>query len=165
MGLRSFWLVMGLGCLALAFAAVVAVGSGGYRPEESAGRLDPIRAGLLVAFGAFTLAFLLLARAVYVTSRTRPDVSRDGVVLAIGLAITAGALFALVAWMPSAAGSFVVPLPLRIAIFVGPAIMILGLANSVMRGRFAAATRLDRGLAVGVLLIAVVVVFGFITRE
>ena len=85
--------------------------------------------------------------------------------LAVGLAITAGALFALVYWMPAAAGSFVVPLPLRIAIFLGPAIMILGLAHSVVRGRFAAATRLDRGLAVGVLLIAVIVVFGFITRE
>ena len=43
--------------------------------------------------------------------------------------------------------------------------MILGLAHSVIRGRFAAATRLDRGLAVGILLVAVVVVFGFITRE
>lgn len=165
MGLRSFWLVMGVACLALAFAAVAAIASGGYYPERYAGGMDPIRAGLLVAFGAFTLAFVLLARAVYVTSRTRPDVSPDGVVLAIGLAITAGALFALVAWMPAAAGSFVVPLPLRIALFFGPAIMILGLAHSVIRGRFAAATRLDRTLVAGVLLVAVVVVFGFITRE
>ena len=156
MGLRSFWLVIGVGCLGLAFAAVVAIASGG---------LDPIRIGLLVAFGAFTLAFVLLARATYLTSRAGPDVSTDSVVLAVGLAITAGALFALVAWMPAAAESFVLPLPLRIVIFLGPAIMILGLAHSVIRGRFAAATRFDRSLAVGVLLIAVVVVFGFITRE
>ena len=165
MGLRSFWLVMGVACLALAFAAVVAIASGGYQPERYAGSLDPIRTGLLVAFGAFTLAFVLLARATYLTSRARPDVSTDSVVLAVGLALTAAALFALVAWMPAAAGSFVLPLPLRIVIFLGPAIMILGLAHSVIRGRFAAATRLDRGLAVGILLIAVVVVFGFITRE
>jgi hypothetical protein len=165
MGLRSFWLVMGVACLVLALAAVVAIASGGYHPERYAGSLDPIRSGLLVAFGAFTLAFALLARATYLTARVRPDTSSDSVVLAIGLAITAGALFALVAWMPAAAGSFVLPLPLRIVIFLGPAIMILGLAHSVMRGRFAAATRFDRGLAVGVLLVAVVVVFGFITRE
>jgi hypothetical protein len=165
MGLRSFWVVMGVACLGLAVAAVAAIGSGGYQPERYAGSFDPVHAGLLVAFGAFSLAFVLLARATYVTSRARPDVSTDSVVLAIGLAITAGALFALVLWMPAAAGSFVLPLPLRIAIFLGPAIMILGLAHSVVRGRFAAATRLDRGLAVGVLVIAVVVVFGFITRE
>ena len=140
MGLRSFWLVMGVACLALALAAVVAIASGGYQPERYAGSLDPIRTALLVAFGGFTLAFVLLARAAYLTSRARPEVSTDSVVLAVGLALTAGALF-------------------------GPAIMILGLAHSVIRGRFAAATRLDRGLAVGVLLIAVVVVFGFITRE
>jgi hypothetical protein len=165
MGLRSFWLVIGVACVALVFAAVVAIASGGYQPERYAGSLDPIRSGLLVAFGGFTLAFVLLARAAYLTSRARPDASTDSVVLAIGLAVTAGALFALVAWMPAAAGSLAIPLPLRIAIFLGPAIMILGLAQSVTRGRFAAATRLDRGLAVGVLLIAVAVVFGFITRE
>jgi hypothetical protein len=51
------------------------------------------------------------------------------------------------------------------AIFLGPAILILGLARSVIRGRFAAATRLDRVLVVGVLLLALVVVFGFITRQ
>jgi hypothetical protein len=165
MGLRPFWLVLGFGCLALALAAIVAIASGGYDPERYAGGLDPIHTGLLVAFGAFTLAFVLLARAAYLTSRARPDVSTDSVVLAVGLAITAGALLALVAWMPGSAGSFVVPLPLRIVIFLGPAIMILGLARSVIRGRFAAATRLDRGLVVGVLLLAAVVVFGFITRE
>jgi hypothetical protein len=165
MGLRSFWVVMGVACLGLAIAAVVAIASGGYDPERYAGGLDPIRTGLLVAFGAFTLAFVLLARAAYLISRARPDVSADSVVLAIGLAITAGALFALVAWMPASAGSFVLPLPLRIAIFLGPAVLILGLARSVIRGRFAAATRLDRGLVVGVLLLAMVVVFGFITRE
>ena len=164
MSLRSFWLVIGIGCLALAFAAVVAIASGGYHPEQYAGSLDPVRAGLLVAFGAFTVAFVLLAGSTYVTSRARPDVSMDSVVLAVGLAITAGALFALVAWMPATAGSFAVPLPLRMAIFLGPAIMILGLAHSVIRGRSAAETRLDRGLVVGVLVVAVVVVFGFITR-
>jgi hypothetical protein len=165
MGLRSFWVVMGVACVGLAVAALAAIASGGYHPEGYAGGVDPIRTGLLIAFGAFTLAFVVLARAAYLTSRARPDVSTDSVVLAIGLAITAGALFALVAWMPATAGSFALPLPLRIAIFLGPAILILGLARSVMRGRFAAATRLDRGLVVGVLLLAVVVVFGFITRE
>jgi len=165
MGLRSFWVVMGIALLGLAFAAVVAIASGGYQPERYAGGLDPIRTGLLVAFAAFTVAFVLLARAAYLTSRARPDVSTDSVVLAVGLAVTAGALFALVAWMPASAGSFVLPLPLRIAIFLGPAILIFGLARSVIRGRFAAATRLDRGLVVAVLLLAMVVVFGFITRE
>src|SRR5437667_875848 len=98
MGLRSFWIVMGLGCLALALAAILAIASGGYHPERYAGSLDPIRTGLLVAFGAFTLAFVRLARATYLTSRVRPDVSTDSVVLAVGLALTAGALFALIAW-------------------------------------------------------------------
>lgn len=160
---RLFWGLAGISTVALGFSVIAGIANGGQRPGPSDGEPEALRAGLLVFLATFTMAFALLCGAELHARRSDPERGSKGMaLLAGGLAVCGASLLALLAWLPTWAGPIAVPIPLRIGIFVGLALVIAGSLTGI--GVSKAVQRRDRGLLLGLLVIAAVVVVGLISR-
>lgn len=158
-----FWLACALaafGCVALAITAVVAIGAGGYRPEQYAQQPDPVRAGLITFLVSSTLAFGLFAADSLAALRSGSDGgSLAAAFLHAGLVVMGGSLLTLMIWAPETPGPHVVPAPTRLALIVGVTLAAFGFLPGAAAGTVDAVKRRDRSLLVGVALLAAAIAF------
>lgn len=141
------------GCAALAFAGAAAIMGGvPYRPERYAGGIDPVRAGLaafmflaLVVFCLFVLADLAIWR------RDRDRLTLATALMFAGLTISVASLLILIVTMPPVS-RLAVPMPVRVMLYAGVGVSLVGFLPALAGGLGAAIRRRDAGFLVVLLV-------------
>lgn len=163
---RAFCALIGIACLGLAVAAVVAIASGGYRPERYAGWFDPIRAGALLFFGAGAAGFALAAAATLRLARSRPSVFRlSGLALTAGLTVMALTGLALFASAPPSLAPVVLPDLFRVMVLLGLGLVAAGMVPVVLDGVAGALKRRDPNLLIALIALVLIVVIRLASQE
>jgi hypothetical protein len=164
--MRVFCAFMGIGCLALVFTASAAIASGGYRPERYAGGFDPVRAGMLVLFAACTAGFGLVAGGGVVARWSGPDrIAIGEIAFWAGLTIASGATLVILAGAPASSAPFAVPVPLRVALFVGLGLMVAAMVPTAVENSIEAmGGRRGLGILVAVLGFAMFAATAYLLR-
>jgi len=155
-----------IACLALAVAGAVGIMDGGYRPDAYAGRFDPVRAGLIVFALLGVVVFCLFVANDLLRWRTRAD--RGSLWLAVsmsGLAIACASIAAFFVWAPVTAGPFAVPGPIVDGVYIGGALLVVGMVPAFVAAGNAAIERRDRKVLIAGLLFAAAVVFSYLVRR
>jgi hypothetical protein len=164
--MRVFMALMGIGCLGLAVASVVAIASGGYRPERYGDGFDPVRAGVLLAFGAITAGFALATAAGLRSLWSEPGVvPLSGVAFWAGLTIGGAAVFVFFAWAPSTSAPLVVPSPVRAMLFLGLGLCTASMVAAAAKGVPGAVRRRDPNLLIALIALALIVIVRFVWRD
>jgi hypothetical protein len=164
--IRVFCALVGMGCVALVFASVASLAAGGYRPERYAGGFDPVRAGMLVFFAACTAGFGLVAGGGVVARWSGPDrIPIGGIAFWAGLTIASGATLVILAGYPASSAPFAVPVPLRVALFVGLGLMVAPMVTTAVENSIEAmGGRRGLGILVAVLGFAMLAATAYLLR-
>jgi hypothetical protein len=152
-----------IACLALAVAGLAGMMDGGYRPDAYAGRLDPVRIGLIVFASLGVIVFCLFVAIDLVRWRTTSD--RGSLWLAVtmsGLAIVCASLVAFFVWAPPTAGPLTVPGPIVAGVYIGGALSVAGMVPAFGVALKAAIERRDHKVLVAGLLLAAAVIFSYV---
>ena len=142
-GFRIFCGLIGLSVLCIAVGGVVAIASGGYRPEDYAGRFDPVRACFVVAMASMAIGFALpVGAALLAWIREGAQPSLIPLAFFAGLAIGAAAIVPLVA-TASSSGTMVVPTWSRLGVVIGLGLMIVAMASAAIGNIMGSVRRRD----------------------
>ena len=155
-----------IACLALAVAGVAGIMDGGYRPDAYAGQFDPVRAGLIVFALLGVVVFCLFVAIDLARWRTTAD--RGSLWLAVsmsGLAIAGVSLAALFVWAPATAGPLAVPGPIAAGVYIGGALLVVGMVPAFGAASKAAIEGRDRKVLIAGLLFAAAIVFSYLVRR
>lgn len=159
---RVFYALAGVACLGLAVAAVLAIAAGGYRPERYVGGFDPVRTAMLISFAAGAAAFLLVVGAGFGARLSGDEsIAFNGLVFWAGLAVSDFTILVVLAWMAPSSAPQVVPIPLRVGVFIGLGLVVAGMVPWALRGATAGVRRRDPRLLVALLLLVLLVVLRF----
>lgn len=152
------------GCVAIVAMVISLAANWPYLPEKFIGGIDPIRVGLALALLAGMLTVAVLGLLAFAEWRSGAGVDSLGAAVgALGLLIATGSVVVLLVTMP-AVSNVVVPLPIRIPLFLGVGLLGASLLQSVVSGVAAAVKRGDRRLLVGLILLAGAVVISLLRR-
>ena len=155
-----------IACLSLAVAGVAGIMDGGYRPDAYAGRLDPVRTGLIVFALLGVVVFCLFVAIDLLRWRTTADWGSWWLAMSMsGLAIVCASLAALFIWAPPTAGPPDVPGAIVVGGYIGGALLVAGMVPAFVLAAKAAIERRDRTVLIAGLLVAAAVVFAYVVRR
>jgi hypothetical protein len=155
-----------IACVALAVAGVAGIMDGGYRPDAYAGRLDPVRTGLIVFALLGVVVFCMFVAIDLLRWRTTSDWGSWWLAMSMsGLAIVCASLAAMFIWAPPTAGPLDVPGAIVAGFYIGCALLMVGMVPAFVLAAKVAIERRDRKVLVAGLLFAAAVAFAYFVRR
>ena len=158
--------LMAVGVIGLAVAAVASVVSGGYRPERYAGGFDPIRAAALVSFGAMAAGFALAASIAlrsFWSERRLFEIT--GPAFFSGLTVMAVAGFLVFATVPDPSPPLVPRSTIQVLAYVGLGLAAAGLVPASLEGAASAVKRRDPTLLIVLIALVLIVVIRLVWQD
>jgi uncharacterized membrane protein len=154
-----------LACVFLAIAAVGLTAGWPYRAERFVGSFDPVRLGLAGFLGSDLLLFIVITLAGLIEWRSTRDRATLRLALSFGgFAVATASMFTMLLSAPPTT-TFAVPAPFAVGLFLGIGIVALAMLPDLVSAVAEAVRRRDRGLLIGVLILAAFIALSILSRR